>query len=319
MFKKKDKTPQSSQEVVVKDKIADELFAIKYINQYIGEKKEELIDEEMTTISEISKVSDAYNISVEKSNAINADIEEVSKGFVHAGAVSENFNDVVEKVISVSDNAADAAVDLKRDSDRVAEQFEQMQQVYEDFNESIDEINAVTGNIITVANQTNLLALNASIEAARAGEQGKGFAVVAGEVTKLSFDIKELVAKVNVCMNRIQRSSRLLADSLEDANEALNGSKKQITKINGIIDGIRDSISGVSDSREEIQNVVSKCSEQIEGIKAEMTDYQSQFDFVVKLSEDMKRMLTKKSFMFEDISNMLEQVDPLVAQIEEKL
>ncbi len=320
MFGKKKSMVNAVQNVSnKKEDIAEELYAVRHLNAFLTEKKDELLNEEVATIIEINKVSDSYDSSVERSRVINSSVEKVSRDFSYAGEIATKFNNVVGDVIAVSDDASGLADELRLSSHRVEEQFGQMQQVYEEFSDSFEAIGTVMNNIITVANQTNLLALNASIEAARAGEHGKGFAVVAGEVTKLSVNIKELVGQVNQSMNKLQRSSRLLAESLTDAKVALDESKEQISKTTDIITGIRDSISGVGDAKDQIQDIVTQCSDQIDQIKNEMQGYQQQFDFVIRHAEDMKQMLTTKSFMFEDMANLLEQVGPLVDRMEKKL
>ncbi len=303
----------------VKADVTDELYAIRHLNNYISERKDELLNEEVITVSEMDKVSNSYDISVAKANSINMEIHEVSEQFKAVETVADDFSHIMADVIEVSENAKTGAEELKTSSLELEEQFEQIKEVYSRFSQSFDDIRAVMESIVVIANQTNLLALNASIEAARAGEQGKGFAVVADEVTKLSVNIKELVGEVNTSMDTLQNDSARLAISLGNASESLNNSKAQIENTSGILGEIKNSVSGVSNAEDRIRNSVTECDNHIKRIKDQMNDYQKQYEFVLQHVEDTKQMLTKKSFMYEDISNMLEQVDPLVDVIEGKL
>ncbi len=75
--------------------------------------------------------------------------------------------------------------------------------------EFTEQLQAMSEEVIGIANQTNLLSLNAAIEAAHAGEQGKGFAVVADEVRKLSD--RSATAGVN-----ITEKVRWMSESLDN-------------------------------------------------------------------------------------------------------
>ena len=74
---------------------------------------------------------------------------------------------------------------MENTSSKVKEILGVLNQAIEE-SESVNQVNALTQDILNIANQTTLLALNASIEAARAGEAGKGFAVVATEISHLA-------------------------------------------------------------------------------------------------------------------------------------
>lgn len=81
--------------------------------------------------------------------------------------------------------------------------------------EFTEQLQAMSEEVIGIANQTNLLSLNAAIEAAHAGEQGKGFAVVADEVRKLSD--RSATAGVN-----ITEKVRWMSESLDNIIQGVN-------------------------------------------------------------------------------------------------
>lgn len=102
-----------------------------------------------------------------------------------------NKNDTIEKVTPISKALAKAIEESK----------------------SVENIDALTNDILGIANQTNLLALNASIEAARAGEAGRGFAVVADE-------IRDLAERSKITANNIQNINVLLTAAVNDLVKA---------------------------------------------------------------------------------------------------
>jgi methyl-accepting chemotaxis protein len=169
--------------------------------------------------------------------------------------------------------------------------------------------------IINVANQTNLLALNASIEAARAGEHGKGFAVVAEEVTKLSQGIKELVAVVDKSMDGLQASSEKFTESIERAQSALGTSREQMDTTSNAFSEIEESVLNVQQTRDSINAVVRECSDKTSTLRESMNVNETQYGEVMENIDAFKNMMTQKGFIYEDISNMMEQAEPLLDKI----
>lgn len=168
-----------------------------------------------------------------------------------------------------------------------------------------------------IANQTNLLALNAAIEAARAGEHGRGFAVVAEEVTQLSIGIKNLVGDVNKSMANLQESSAKLTRSLSNAGESMTESKKQMDSTETVFGDILSAVSGVRGVQEEIQSMVGNCGQLVKSIQSDMSGYEGRYNEVLDNIEGMRSLMTEKGFIYEDISNMMEQAEPLIEKIRE--
>lgn len=220
---------------------------------------------------------------------------------------------------SVSDDAMQDIRDLKESSAKVETQFAEIHKIYDEFQARFDEIRATMQNIVGIANQTNLLALNASIEAARAGEHGKGFAVVADEVTKLSIGIKELVGDVNKSMEGLQTSSENLTHSLLDVRDALDASRTQMDTTENIFSHINDSVSGVENVHRGINEVVENCSGQVDQLREDMEAHETRYAQVQSDIDGLKSLMTEKGFIYEDISNMMEQADPLIENIKTEL
>ncbi|SDY35135.1 methyl-accepting chemotaxis protein [Lachnobacterium bovis DSM 14045] len=298
-----------------KKTIEDSLTAFSFISKTVIEKKDNLADEEANTIKELDKVKKSYTQAIENNDKISSSIDNIGQEFLKVGDSSDEFNTVMKEVINISSGAISDVHNLITSSEKMEEQFKEIAKIYEEFQTGFEEIQEATQSIIGVANQTNLLALNASIEAARAGEHGKGFAVVADEVTKLSIDIKELVGNINKSMDGLQHSSDLLANSIDAAKIALEDSKKQTDSTEKVFNDITSSVARVEGVGNDIKAVVDSCDSLVRNIQDDMSSYEVQYSYVLDNLEELKSMLTKKGFLYEDISNIMVQAEPLINRI----
>jgi methyl-accepting chemotaxis protein len=318
MFKKKSKTENISIEPTAEDKsaaIRKYVQSMSFLSRFVIEKKDELADEEIKAVREIDKVRDSYKGVVENGENIGKAMTEFETEFTQIESISEQFDEVIGSINRVSGKAHEDMEALKQTSVHVSEQFECIKMVYDDFQKEFDEIKGAMSGIINVANQTNLLALNASIEAARAGDQGKGFAVVAEEVTKLSQGIKQLVAVVDKSMDGLQASSESFTKSIENAQSALGTSKEQMDTTNNAFSEIEESVLGVQQTRDSINAVVRQCSDKASMLRESMNANEAQYENVMVNIDGFKNMMTQKGFIYEDISNMMEQAEPLLDKI----
>ncbi len=302
-----------------KGNVKEYLESMSFLSRFVIEKKEALVEEEMKAMREIDKVKDSYTEVIEHNAAVSDAVDAFQTEFARIGEISGQFNDVIQGVTEVSGGAIDDIHELKESSAKVEEQFSEIGKIYGEFQERFDEIRATMQNIVGIANQTNLLALNASIEAARAGEHGKGFAVVADEVTKLSIGIKELVGDVNKSMERLEASSENLTKSLGGVREALDESRSQMENTEEVFQKINQSVSGVEDVHRGINEVVGHCTGKVEQIQSSMDVHEKQYEQVRMNIEDLKSLMTQKGFIYEDISNMMEQAEPLIKNISAEL
>lgn len=300
-----------------KAEVKEYLHSLSFLSRFVMEKKDALVEEEVKTIREIDKVKESYSEVIENNAKVGEAINEFQGKFQTITAVSEQFSGVIRNVTDVSQGAQDDLEKLKSDSAEVEEKFRAIGQIYEEFQKGFEDIKKAMQSIVGVANQTNLLALNASIEAARAGEQGRGFAVVADEVTKLSVDIKGLVGDVNKSMEELEHSSENLTTSLQAAQTVLESSREQTENTEKVFAQIQDSVSGVEDVQSGIAQAVSDCSRQVESLQRDVTAYEDQYANVMENIENLRGLMTQKGFIYEDISNMLEQAEPLIKKIEE--
>ncbi len=313
--KKVDEAVETEVTVEQQDTLDNDLYAISYLSKFVTEKKDQLVEEEAKTVKELEKISTSYAQAFENSAKVSGFVDNIGQEVAKVGDASGQFSEIIQKVTQVSDGAIVDVENLRTSSEKVEVQFAEIAKVYDEFQKGFAEIQEAMQSIVGVANQTNLLALNASIEAARAGEHGKGFAVVADEVTKLSIGIKDLVGGVNKSMEGLQKNSEKLTQSLQGAQEALRASQKQMESTETVFKEINQSVSSVEDVQEEIKSVVDNCSHMIESVQGNMVNYEQQYNCVLENIDEMKGLLTLKGFLYEDISNMMEQAEPLIDRI----
>ena len=103
-----------------------------------------------------------------------------------------------------------------------------------------------------IAQKSGLLALNASIEAARAGEAGKGFAVVANQIKDLSSnttssaeDVVKYVAELMEGISAISEAVNSTTRQLQDGNESVHKSVREMDMITEQLNDIRNEIDGI--------------------------------------------------------------------------
>ncbi|MBD5544645.1 MAG: hypothetical protein HDR01_10525 [Lachnospiraceae bacterium] len=313
--KKTDEIVESAGTVERQGALDNDLYAISYLSKFVTEKKDQLMEEEAKTVQELEKISDSYAQAFENSAKVSGFIDNIGLEVTKVGDTSSQFGEIIQNVTQVSEGAMVDVENLRTSSEKVEEQFAEIAKVYDEFQKGFAEIQAAMQNIVGVANQTNLLALNASIEAARAGEHGRGFAVVADEVTSLSIGIKDLVGEVNKSMEGLQKNSEKLTQSLQGAQVALSASQEQMENTETVFKEINQSVFRVEGVQEEIKSAVNNCSRMIESIQDDMVNYEQQYNCVLENIDEMKGLLTLKGFLYEDISNMMEQTEPLIEKI----
>ncbi len=300
------------------DKIKEYLDAMSFLDKFVVERKEALVEEELKMIREIGKVKDSYDEVIQYNDRVGDAVDEFQNDFEKIDDISSQFKEVISGVTGVSNDAIEDLGELRESNARVEAQFLEISRVYEEFQERFDEIRNTMQSIVGIANQTNMLALNASIEAARAGEHGRGFAVVADEVTKLSGGIKELIAEANKSMEGLQNSSEKLTRSMDGVQQALDLSQTQMGNTEDAFYKIRESVSGVEGVHRGINQAVAHCTAEIERLQNSMDTQRAHYIQIQENIDGLKSMMTQKGFLYEDISNMMEQTEPLIANLKKE-
>lgn len=320
MFKKKNTQTEISKSIETPaTDVKKYISSMSYLSNFIIQKKQELENEEVKSMYEMDQVKASYDNVIQNNNNVEAAVDTLGSKVSEIREASKKFDEVADNIEDASQNAQGDMEQLEKCSRITNEKFDEIASIYEVFQSYFTKIQNAMGEIVTLANQTNLLALNASIEAARAGEHGRGFAVVAEEVNNLSKDIKSMVEEVNVSMGGLQESSVKLTDSMESAREALTTSQEQVDSTRHVFEKIGTSVSDITDVQKSIDTLAGECMDQMEELQRNMFAQGEHYTIVKDNIDNYQSLMTQKGFIYEDISNMLEQADPLLKKMQKEI
>lgn len=317
MFFRKNKEITVEKKEDIKDKklVKDSLEALDFIGKVVAEKKDSLISDEVETTKGLGEVKTSYENVINNNDEMIDKLKKLGNRFEEINERANQFDNVIGSVKDLSQKAHGHIDELKSGSENVTESFEEISEVYNDFVSEFDAIKRSMDSIIDIADQTNLLALNSSIEAARAGEYGRGFAVVANEVNKLAVNIKDLVLAVNNNITSLSNSSDKLASSLNSVKKQMKATEILTENVERAFDDIEVSMQDITIAQKGIQKSVDSCSMNAESIITEVSNNKDTYLLVLKQIEELASLMTKKGFSYEDISNMIMQIKPLVENI----
>ena len=182
--------------------------------------------------------------------------------------------------------------------------------------ENINEIASMIEFIVSISNQLNMLALNASIEAARSGEAGKGFAIVAQQITALSNDTKDGIAKINEILARILENSdnveNALTKSVDDfnsGNELFANAIQVFHEINGKTSAVLKQVSNISSEVVNINKVVQDTTQHTQQV------YESS-SCVAQSSQSVSEVVNNELAEFEEINETMSSLQDMLGTIE---
>lgn len=315
MFKKKEVSHAVPLETESGAALQESLYPISYMSKCLKNTRKSLMQEDLNTSNQINEIQDSFDTILEQSDRIIDSMDTIKDKFNNIVSVSSQIEGSVNDVLDATSQASDNVDSLQESSANVIQDFERVIQVLGNFQKSFDEIQETMSGIIGIANQTNMLSLNASIEAARAGEHGLGFAVVATEVSTLSSEIKKLVDTVNANMALLKQDAADLNASMETANKMLYHEQEQVSQTNVLFNNIKHSVNGVREVQKAIADYVDDCNQAADLIQE---DVESAKDNYVEVSDNINKLssdITRKNLLYEDMANILEQVEPIVEDI----
>ncbi|MCR4673597.1 MAG: hypothetical protein K5675_01190 [Lachnospiraceae bacterium] len=283
--------------------------------KYIYNQEKILQEQELETTAGLNRIRDSFHAVQDQSQQATESVEGLKEQFNSVTDITCQFEDIINRMVATADETHENMDKIRASSGSVNETIGTMEQVFDEFQKSYDDIQEKVNAINGIANQTNLLALNASIEAARAGEAGRGFAVVADQVTKLSVEIKDMIADIGVSMEALTQNNQNLMDSIEGTRNAMSESMEHINETEEIVENIKSVAQEIEDGNASMMEVINTCTNEVDGVVDTITGSKVYYDEVEDNIVVMSEQITRKGLIFEDLNNILEQYPDYIKQI----
>ena len=312
MFHKKKEAQQPVEIIVEKPNY----YPFIYMAHSLKAFKKELLIKEVDSLEELQKVTASFDDVLAVNTASKDKLESFRDRFVQVGEISEQFAEVKKNIDASVEQAQQQVGGLKDSSGEVQEHFTEMQETFLEFQNSVQNIKECMGKIISIANQTNMLALNASIEAARAGEQGKGFAVVADEVKNLANGIKELISDVGLSLSSVEEGTERLNSSITISKDALSKSVEDVEATFTVFDQITTAAVDAREVQDKIGDAISASERELNEVTHSFEQTEQQYQELMGHIAKANDLGTTKGALFEDMDNMISQIDPIVNDLE---
>lgn len=297
------------------EKEAPDVHPFVHVADSLRGYQRKLVVNEVESLDELQKIQKAFDIVIEENQELREHMRSFQEIFGTVGEAAGRFQNVKGEIAASVENAQNQVNTLRDGSMEIRDSFDEIKSMFSNFEVSVKQIQDCMSQIISVANQTNMLALNASIEAARAGEQGKGFAVVADEVKKLADEIKALIITVNDSVKAIESDTGKLSSSIEESQNVLGRSLSNVEHTYAIFDQITEAAGGAESVESQIRETVNTSEQKLEEVKHSFELEEQQFHDVLEHIEQANKLGTMKSSLFENMDNLLCQVEPMAEDL----
>ena len=294
------------------------LRAIMDAVDFLERKQAAIAIEETNTLKDVEAIEEVITTLESDSEEINANVEAFNDRFGQIITVNEELQQVADDIVDTSIQGNEKMTELIAEVNRMTESINGIHEVLQDFFSAFEEIRATTVDINSIASQTNLLALNASIEAARAGEAGRGFAVVADEINALATHTKELVEEINGTMENVKKKETNLVQAFDAINEQVERNIESAKDTQDAISGFNSIAQDVKSKTESTVRTAREAKDETENIQKEIANERTIHSHLGETVLNLKRQLSRKSILFEDIENVMGQLGYICAEYDEK-
>ena len=292
MFSKKDRKKRHT---------GKSLYPVLYVTGCLKDYEKELAKKEVQSLSELSMIGNSFAGVMQEADQFQTQLQDFGE-----------FAQVREDIAQTVSGAQNMVEELKNTSMQVQESYSTMESTFEQLQLAVKDIQRCMGKIVSIADETNILALNASIEAARAGEQGKGFSVVAQKVRDLAREIKELTDDVDKGVSHVEDGTIRLNESIAASQQALGQGFDIVNNTSKSFEQITEAAEGASAVQSEITGVIEDSQKRLQVICQFFDGIKLRYQQVIKHIQHANSLGTTKSAMFEDIDNMLSQIEPII-------
>lgn len=289
------------------------LRAIMDAMDFLNRKQTAISQEETQALKDVGAIEKVVGKLENESQNIMTNVSQFNTQFSNIIDVNEQLRDVADVIVETSISGNEKMTLLIREIAQIKESIQEIHEVLDEFIAAFSEIRDTTKNITSIASKTNLLALNASIEAARAGEAGRGFAVVADEINSLASSTKVLVEQINGTMANVEARENKLIDSFDSMNQLVDRNVESAENTQSTIENFNSIAQDVKDKTEKTVSSVLIAQGEAEGIEKEI---ENEMEICESLNEtvfNLKKQLSRKSVLFEDINNVLGQLSYICA------
>ncbi len=285
-----------------------QLRAIMDAVDFLDRKQTAINAEETKALKDVADIEGVITTLEKGSDEINDNVTSFNEQFGQIISVNEELQQVADDIVNTSVEGNEKMTELIAEVTQMTESINGIHRVLDDFISAFEEIRATTVNITSIASQTNLLALNASIEAARAGEAGRGFAVVADEINNLATNTKELVEQINTTMENVKKKEDTLVQSFDQINEQVERNIESAKSTQEAIAGFNSIAQDVKSRTGRTVQSVHSAKNDTENIQQEIANEREVYESLSETVLNLKRQLSRKNILFEDIENVLGQL-----------